>query len=124
VSDLRINWLLVKDAVLIVGAVQVVLAAAAHYVGFVSRFLTPLVLLTTAAGIFWYGVSTNPSSALSAGVGGAIAGGTAVAAGMAVAGVLGDIKTGPALMTILGGTLVGVAVGIAGSAVGRKVFGA
>ena len=122
--DLRISWPLLKNGLLLATGGHMLLAIAARYLGTVARLYSFLAVLITALVALYYGISTNPSSGLSAAAGGAIAGVVAAAAGLILSGILGGERSGNAGWTMVASAVVGAALSAAGSVLGRRVIGA
>jgi hypothetical protein len=122
-SDARVPWPVVTDALLTALAIQVVLAIAGHFIGFVGRHYG--VVSGIVAGImgFIFGVWANPTPALTAGAGGLLVTGGSALAGAAIVLIMGDAKAGTLLWNVITAAGIGLITGAIGSVVGRSVFG-
>lgn len=123
-SNLRLPWPQVNDAFLIALGIQVVLAVAGHFIGFLGRYFAVTSVLVSAFMGFILGVWSNPTPAMVSGLGGALVGGGSALIGAAIVFFLGDAKQGTLLWVVLIALLAGVIFGAIGSLVGRSVFGA
>ena len=122
-SDSRLPWPVVTDAFLTALAIQVILAIAGHFIGFLGRHYTITNGLVAGLIGFIFGVWANPTPMLTAGFGGALVAGGSALAGAAIVLLMGDAKAGTLLWIVLTAAGIGLITGAIGSAVGRSVFG-
>ena len=122
--DFRSSWPLLKNGLLLATGDHLLLTVAARFAGPVARLYPVLAVVITALVALYYGVSTNPSSALGAATGGAVVGAVASVAGMVLAGVLGASRSGATAWSVAASAVTGALLSAVGSVVARRAFGA
>jgi hypothetical protein len=122
-SDGKMPWPIVNDALLTALVVQVVLAVSGHFIGFIGRHWGGASVAVSAVLGFIFGVWANPTPTLTSGAGGVLVAGGGILAGAVVMFVLPDAKMATLLNFVLIGVVAGAIGGAIGSMVGRSVFG-
>ena len=82
----RLPWPHVNDAFLVALGIQVVLAVAGHFIGFLDRYFSVTSVVSSLFTGFIFGVWSNPTPAMVSGLGGAIVAGAIAGAAGSIAG--------------------------------------
>jgi hypothetical protein len=119
----RLPWPIVNDAFLTALTIQLVLAVAGHFVGFLGRNFKTISVVASVFMGFIFGVWSNPTPVLVSGMGGLLVAGGSALVGATIVFFLGNTKAKGLLWMVLTAATGGAVAAAIGSLVGRSVFG-